>query len=112
MRRRIALARAMYGNDIDAQFGGKSEFSRWSTERKRRMRDLIAERDGSWTCHWCKRPVDQDSSVDNELFATLDHLVRQCEGGGSESSNLVLACRRCNSQRHNKPDHPWYKGQP
>lgn len=35
---------------------------------------------------------------------TLDHLVPRSAGGGNEASNLMTACRSCNSQRK---DVPW-----
>ncbi|MCI0488945.1 MAG: HNH endonuclease [Blastocatellia bacterium] len=34
---------------------------------------------------------------------TLDHLTYQCDEGSDENSNLVTACRSCNSARGSKP---------
>lgn len=33
----------------------------------------------------------------------LDHLQPRCKGGSNEASNLVTACRTCNSSRQHKP---------
>jgi 5-methylcytosine-specific restriction endonuclease McrA len=40
------------------------------------------------TCYWCPAPA-----------TSVDHLVPQALGGGEELSNLVPACRRCNTLR-------------
>lgn len=34
---------------------------------------------------------------------TLDHLLPRCAGGGNEATNLITACRSCNSSRGAKP---------
>lgn len=34
---------------------------------------------------------------------TLDHVVAESDGGSNEPSNLVTACRHCNSSRQDKP---------
>jgi 5-methylcytosine-specific restriction endonuclease McrA len=33
----------------------------------------------------------------------LDHLVCRVHGGGNENSNLITACRSCNSARSDRP---------
>jgi 5-methylcytosine-specific restriction endonuclease McrA len=40
------------------------------------------------TCHWCPRPA-----------TTADHLVAVAAGGSNQLSNLVPACKPCNSSR-------------
>ena len=35
--------------------------------------------------------------------ATIEHLKPVSHGGGNEMSNIVLACKDCNSKRSNKP---------
>lgn len=52
--------------------------------------DLVA-RDGD-RCAWCRKPVPADQR-------TRDHLVPVSAGGSNASSNLVLACGRCNQLR-------------
>lgn len=46
-----------------------------------------------WRCFYCnaERPL------------TADHIIPRAHGGGDEASNLVPACRTCNSSRQKKP---------
>lgn len=43
-------------------------------------------------CHYCDKPMRRHQ-------ATLDHIHTVAEGGGNESSNLLLACLTCNGRR-------------
>ena len=36
-------------------------------------------------------------------LCTLEHLKRKVDGGKNHHANLVVACNRCNSQRHEMP---------
>jgi len=45
----------------------------------------VLERDGH-TCRYCGRPA-----------TTADHVIPKAKGGTDEMSNLVAACRSCNS---------------
>lgn len=51
----------------------------------------IKERD-NYTCLYCGVKVVG-------FNCTLDHVVCRAEGGTDEASNLVVACRSCNSRR-------------
>lgn len=55
-------------------------------------------RDG-FTCAYCG--CDLRNAGPGEV--SLDHLVPRSEGGGNETSNLVTACRSCNSSRQDRP---------
>jgi 5-methylcytosine-specific restriction protein A len=44
-------------------------------------------------CHWCGGGFTTDNP------ATADHIVPVARGGTHDRSNLVAACRRCNSRR-------------
>lgn len=35
----------------------------------------------------------------SDLYATIDHLIPQCEGGSNRRENLKLARRKCNEER-------------
>jgi 5-methylcytosine-specific restriction endonuclease McrA len=59
----------------------------------------IVLRDG-FRCVYCRR--DLRSAAPKVI--TLDHLVLSIQGGSSEATNLVTACRSCNSSRR---DQPW-----
>lgn len=65
----------------------------WIRDRKRRR---IYARD-NWRCVWCQRPVASGRN------ATLDHFLAREAGGTNDATNLLTACRRCNSQRQNMP---------
>lgn len=59
----------------------------------------IFERDG-WKCVYC-------GSTEN---LSLDHVKARSTGGGDEDSNLVTACRPCNSSKGNRPLSVWRPG--
>lgn len=67
--------------------------------QRQRLRRLVAERDG-WHCCYCGTPL---GSKQGHTPATLDHVVPQSKGGTWSVSNLVLACRHCNSERGTTP---------
>ena|SRR5690606_32671193 len=56
---------------------------------------LIAERDGH-RCAYCGATAAQSGA-----HLHLDHLQPRSAGGEDVATNLVLACRRCNSARRN-----------
>ena len=59
-----------------------------SGDAKRMWREEIKARDG-YTCVYC-------GSEDN---LTIDHVIPQCKGGKTNSSNCVTACRSCNQAK-------------
>lgn len=79
-----------------------TQLSRRNPFRKRQRKD-VWERDRKPAfviyCHWCQRPL---------LFhhMTLDHVVRLCDGGKNDISNIVASCGICNSERHNPHNVP------
>jgi len=74
------------GRPSAAQRGYGAEWRRVSNE-------VIA---ASKVCHWC----GCEPTTDNPM--TADHLVPRALGGTNARSNLVGACRRCNSARGGK----------
>lgn len=44
-------------------------------------------------CHWCKQPL---------VKKTIDHIIDLSRGGGHLTSNCVVSCLSCNSQRYFK----------
>jgi 5-methylcytosine-specific restriction endonuclease McrA len=66
----------------------------WITPAKRLA---IYLRDGL-RCVYCCRDLHDADPRD----VTLDHLVCRADGGGNDASNLVTACRSCNSSRADK----------
>lgn len=65
--------------------------SKW-INKKRRAR--IYERD-SWRCVYCERSA---GSTEKELLS-LDHVKPVVRGGSNAVTNLVTACKSCNSAR-------------
>lgn len=50
-------------------------------------------------CWWCEKRCSADVA-NGDLYPSRDHLCRKADGGKSGMTNLVLACRKCNSTRH------------
>ena len=69
--------------------GTKYQGSKWLSRTKRLA---IYLRDGV-ACVWC------GEGIENGATLTLDHLKPHCQGGTADATNLVTACRRCNSSR-------------
>lgn len=44
------------------------------------------------------------TQVDVTRIPTWDHFVPLSKGGGNESTNLVIACMRCNLQKDRRDD--------
>jgi 5-methylcytosine-specific restriction protein A len=69
--------------------------SRSSTNWCSRLDRLaIYIRDG-FCCLWCLKDLREAMPTD----ITLDHLTPHCFGGSDRSTNLITACRSCNSRR-------------
>lgn len=69
-----------------------------SPDQKSRVRlrheiETLAERDGL-ECWFCEYPFLSPDSVE----VTIEHLVPIAHGGPNHKSNLVLACKPCNSE--------------
>jgi 5-methylcytosine-specific restriction endonuclease McrA len=67
----------------------------WITAKKRLA---IYLRD-SMTCVYCLTELHSADPRD----ITLDHLVCKVDGGTNAETNLITACRSCNSSRADKP---------
>lgn len=59
---------------------------------------LIYIRDG-WTCHLCKKPIDQTAQVPHPQAATIDHIIPLAKGGAHERANVAAAHFLCNSKK-------------
>ncbi len=64
----------------------------WITQKKRLA---IYLRDGM-ACCYC------DSSIEDGIVLTLDHLKPHSKNGDNHETNLVTCCRKCNSSRGNR----------
>lgn len=77
-------------------------YKTWLKYRKWFLRQKLRQ-GRQLTCFYChKGPLRPQSDNDDEL-ATLDHVKPLSKGGERfNSSNLVVACYRCNSRKKNK----------
>ena len=67
--------------------------SKWIRREKRLA---IYLRDGL-ACAWCGHGLEDNAAL------TLDHLTPNSLGGSNEATNLVTACRQCNTVRGVRP---------
>src|SRR5262245_2812857 len=74
----------------------KQTKSKQSLSRDLRLR--IFERD-EWQCWYCGIEIEESSAFSS---ASIDHLLPESRGGSNEESNLVTACRSCNSKKNNR----------
>ena len=71
------------------------------SKRLGRVARLIAARDGH-ACVYCGATAASSGAA-----LHLDHLTPRSVGGADVASNLVLACRSCNSRRHDLSLSAW-----
>jgi len=64
----------------------------WSIGERKNQLDVLMDGRREAPCHYCDVVV-------HRRRITLDHIKPICEGGGNESSNLVLSCLPCNQKR-------------
>lgn len=77
--------------------------SSWIRREKRRS---IYARD-SYTCVLCNFYCDASNINEVNRVLTIDHVRARNNGGHNHHTNLVTACRRCNSSRQDKPIKKW-----
>ncbi len=66
------------------------------TGKKRHRRWALAEAQ-NWRCAYCLGVMAEDGEVDEG--ATVEHVRAVHHGGPTRRSNLVAACRACNTTR-------------
>lgn len=82
------------------QYAGRKHRESLS-KRLGRVARQIAERDGH-ACVYCGA-----TATSSGTHLHLDHLTPRSKGGQDVATNLVLACRSCNSRRHDMPLAHW-----
>lgn len=66
--------------------------------RKARIVLLWVNQDGK--CHYCQREMDLHyKQAETRAYATLDHIVPHVRGGKRDATNVVAACKRCNTMK-------------
>jgi 5-methylcytosine-specific restriction endonuclease McrA len=65
----------------------------------RKERRLAIYLRDNFTCCYCNKDLRNVSASD----ITLDHLIPRSSNGTNDSTNLVTACKICNSTRQDKP---------
>jgi HNH endonuclease len=81
----MPIGTQMSARGLGTRYGG----SKWIRPTKRLA---IYLRDGL-ACVWC------GAGAEDEAPLSLDHLVPWIASGSNEATNLVTACRHCNSSR-------------
>ena len=76
------------------------------SKRLGRVAKQIAERDHH-ACVYCGA-----TAASSGAHLHLDHLTPRSAGGADEASNLVLACRSCNSRRQARTLSQWAAASP
>jgi len=62
-------------------------------------------------CAYCGCDLSNEAINGDRALRTLDHLTPHCNGGSNEATNLVTACRGCNSSRQDSPLRTWVRAQ-
>lgn len=69
----------------------------WVTQVKRLALYL---RDGM-CCVYC------GDTIENGAVLSLDHIIPRSKGGSNHERNLITACKRCNTRRHDRNISAW-----
>jgi hypothetical protein len=72
-----------------------------SSEAKRKWRQSIKEK-WNYECAYCE-------SYQN---LTLDHITPRSKGGSDRVTNVLCACRKCNTSKGHQDWYDWYMQQP
>ncbi|AXQ68507.1 HNH endonuclease [Caulobacter phage CcrBL10] len=78
--------------------------------KAKRLRRLCEAQ--NWRCCYCHgamRLPDECDSPNEPDMATLEHVHRSTDGGGSTWDNLIAACQTCNSHRGSVTPLKWWK---
>lgn len=93
-----ALENWYSGSVFDWAYGGRYNSVVLPPKTPRKWDDIRKEiliRD-EYTCSYCGRPA-----------RTVDHIIPRIRGGEDIESNLVAACRSCNSSKNSKTPDEW-----
>lgn len=83
-------------------FSGAAIASSSGAARQRKRIKRIGDRDG-WICWICQGPIDPQKRNNAHYGPSIDHVIRRADGGSGDDSNLKIAHRKCNSERHTPP---------
>ena len=77
--------------------------------RKNKRETVRALQDNK--CYYCgDEMVDVVTTRKNDMpkkMVTLEHVIRQCDGGTDANTNLAAACYECNTHRDDVPPDVW-----
>lgn len=75
--------------------GGASRRRRPNSRRRDELRTQVRARDGD-DCFYCPTTLSFDKEdCRAEVYATLEHLVKNADAENHDVSNVVLSCRKC-----------------
>lgn len=87
-----------------------SNFRNWSGKRKRKIMEILANKQDGWYCSYCKKQLPEASGElyngysreDWKGFPSIDHYIPLIKGGTNNMSNFVLCCNHCNVKKGTK----------
>ena len=90
-------------NDYDSAFGSDDSFVKKEKARARQLRKTRwwQQKISSGQCYYC-------GQIFSPSELTMDHVVPYARGGRSTRSNLVPACKICNSNKKSQHPMDWF----
>jgi hypothetical protein len=67
-----------------------------------------AHRESSGKCCWCAKPTSRAKNTSENDKATVEHIWPEFLGGTSETANLTIACKKCNTVRQHGFTWAWF----
>ena len=110
IRRSVGASLLDSENLVAAGEGASRVGTNWRKSRRKQAlrRRLWAAQGG--LCYYCGQPMNIERlvgpvprEVGSDNDPTIDHKQPRSRGGADTSDNLVLACRRCNTLKRNRP---------
>lgn len=90
-------------NDYDSAFGSDASFVQKEKAKARQIRKTRwwQQKIASGRCYYC-------GQIFSPSELTMDHVVPLARGGRSTRSNLVPACKLCNTNKESQHPMDWF----
>lgn len=99
LRKKFGDAEGLEGAELEALNKKKEIWHLKHTAVRRRKVEILWKRDGR--CVFCNisTSLEKRETGSGRNMATIDHILPQSMGGTDHLSNMVIACKACNSAR-------------